>query len=98
MLRVELHKDVVGFLRVEATRREVDAFYNALQDARRDPSKHSFPVSDAALSRYLLRAFRFATCLAVFRLDAGRGRLRVLQCRRIPPSQQFASEPDESEP
>lgn len=97
MLQVGLHKNVVGFLRHEATTRKVKAFYEALQKERREPAKHSFPLSDPSLSRYMLRAFRFATCVAVFRLDAGRNRMRVLKCRRVPPSQLPADEPSETD-
>ena len=86
--KVELHRDVVWFVRHRCNAAEREAFYRTLHLVRSNPVdaiEHSEPISDPAISRYILRFFRFSGCLAIFKLNVGKNRIRVLECRRVPP-------------
>ena len=84
--KVELRKDVVWFLKHRCTDAEVTAFYEALQRLRDDPIENSQAVSDRRVSRYMLRFFRFGlNGIAIFQLDHAKDRIRVVECRRLPP-------------
>ena len=82
---VELHPDVVWFLKKRCTDAERSAFYNRLEEVRRLPIENSEPIRDVRLSRYMLRFFRFAGFMAVFKLDHAKNRIRVYECRKITP-------------
>jgi hypothetical protein len=84
-LKVELHRDVVWFLRHRCSEAEVDAFYVHLEIVRTEPIANSEAVADPALSRYMLRFFRFADCIAIFQYRPAEDRIIVRQCRRIRP-------------
>jgi len=81
--KVELHPDVVWFVRKRCTPEEQAAFYSQLEAIRLEPIKNSEATSDPSLSRYMLRFFRFGTNIAIFQFDPGRDRIRVRECRRI---------------
>ncbi len=49
--KVELHREVVWFIRHDCNDTEVDAFYKALERVRDDPIGESEAFSDAELSR-----------------------------------------------
>ncbi len=83
--KVELHAEVVWFIRHCCNKEEVDAFYEQLERLRAQPIENSEPMADPDLSRYMLRFFRFRRNLALFEYDPGKDRIRVLECRRIPP-------------
>lgn len=83
---MELHPDVVWFIKHRCNRDEVDAFYRQLEALRREPIRNSEAIAEPRLSRYMLRFFRFTTSLAVFHYDAAKDRIRVLECRRVKPS------------
>lgn len=84
---MELHRDVVRFL-MGADDDEVDAFYEEVTKVRTKPIAHSEAVADPALSRYMLRFFRFANCLAIFQYRPAEDRIIVRQCRRVRPKPQ----------
>ena len=83
--KMELHREVAWFVRHQCNDKEVDAFYEALDRVRDDPIGASEAMADADLSRYMLRFFRFENCIAIFETNRSRDRLRVRQCRRLPP-------------
>jgi hypothetical protein len=85
LLKVDLHPDVVWFVQQRCTGAEQQAFYAALQATRTEPVGSSEAILDPGLSRYMLRFFRFANCLAVFHYDPARGSIKVLECRRMQP-------------
>ena len=82
---VELHPDFVWFLKKRCTDAERKAFYNRLEEVRRLPIENSEAIRDVKLSRYMLRFFRFAGFMAVFKLDLAKNRIRVYECRKITP-------------
>ena len=87
-IKVELHRDVVWFVRHQCKESEANAFYTELHELRADPVtliERSEALHDPKLSRYMLRFFRFAGCLAIFETNRSRTRIRVRQCRRIAP-------------
>ncbi len=84
-IKVELHAEVVWFIRHRCNDSEVDAFYEQLEKLRSEPIENSEPMADPDLSAYMLRFFRFRLNLALFEYDPARNRIRVLECRRIPP-------------
>ena len=92
-LRVELHRDVVWFIRHCCTDREIDAFYEQLEKIRTEPLAHSKALADSALSRYMLRFFRFAQCIAVFQYKPAKDRIIVRQCRRVRPKRKRRGDP-----
>jgi hypothetical protein len=84
----ELHPDVVWFLKRECTAKERSAFYQQLEKLRSDQValiENSEAIHCPQQSRYILRFFRFEECMAVFEMNRERDRIRVRQCRRIPP-------------
>ncbi len=82
---VELHPDFVWFLKKRCTDAERKAFYNRLEEVRRKPIENSEHIRDAKLSRYMLRFFRFAGIMAVFKFDPAKNRIRIYECRKITP-------------
>ena len=76
---VELHPDVVWILKKRCTDAERKAFYNRLEEVRREP------IRDVRLSRFMLRFFRFAEFMAAFKFDLAKNRIRVYECRKITP-------------
>jgi hypothetical protein len=94
--KVELHRDVVWFIRHQCNADEADAFYRELDRLRSDPIECSEALADPKLSRYMLRFFRFGQNLAIFEYNAAKDRARVLECRRIPPEQLGKPKGDDS--
>ena len=92
---VELHPDVVWFLKKRCTDAERKAFYTRLEEVRRKPIENSEPFRDAMLSRYMLRFFRFAENMAVFKFDPAKNRIRVYECRKITPGRLRSENPPE---
>jgi hypothetical protein len=80
--KVDLSPDVVWFVRHQCNCEEQDAFFRALEIVRTQPVAWSEAASDAEVSPYMLRFFRFAANIALFEFDPGRSRIRVLECRR----------------
>jgi hypothetical protein len=83
-IKVELHPDVVWFLKHRCRPDDVDAFCKALDGVRIKPIAHSEATADPRLSQYMLRFFRFGVNIAIFEFDPGKNRIRVLECRRLP--------------
>ena len=81
--KVELHRRVQWFVGYRCTTAEQDAFWDRLRRVVADPLRNSKHRSDPRLSRYMLRMFRFAGCLAIFEYDPATERIRVLECRRL---------------
>lgn len=81
--RVELHRDVVWFIRHVCSPDERRDFQERLDRLRDDPLAESEPCTEIELSRWLLRVFRFGGNVAVFQLDLHRERILVRQCRRL---------------
>ena len=82
--KVELHPDLERELRHWWPPGSADAFYRRLHEVIKDPVALSEPHHEPELSRYMLRRFRFGekpVQIAVFRLDAVAGSIRVLTCR-----------------
>ncbi|MGB2985028.1 MAG: hypothetical protein WBE26_04020, partial [Phycisphaerae bacterium] len=68
-IKVELHRNVVRFIRHECTEKERGAFYSQLEKLRSDPValiENSEAIHDPQASRYMLRLFRFMDCIAIF--------------------------------
>ena len=80
--KVELHKDVVYYVRRQCDDADRRVFYGKLERIGSDPIDESESIADIELSRYLLRFFRFGRHIAIFELDAARDRIIVRQCRR----------------
>ena len=96
-IKVELHPDVVWFIRHRCTADEADAFYERLEAIRTAPIGKSDHITVAGLRAHELRFFRFGTIIAVFEYDPARNRIRVLQCRKQRPLRR-PRPPDEDEP
>lgn len=94
-IKVELHRDVVWFIRHRCNDDEVKAFYEQLERLRSDPIESSEAIADPKLSRYMLRLFRFKGNLAIFEFDPGRDRVIIRQCRRIPLKPRTPGDPNE---
>lgn len=92
-IKVELHRDVVWFLRNKCNDMEVDAFYKQLEKIQSDFIKHSEAISDPKISRYMLRFFRFKNCIAIFESNRALDKLRIRLCRRIPPKRNDRKKP-----
>jgi hypothetical protein len=92
--KVELHKDVVRFLKRECPVEAVAEFQRALERLRSDPIGLSEAVSDPKVSRYILRYFRFANYIALFEFDPHKDRIIVRICRK----QRTGRQPDPKEP
>ncbi len=84
-IKVELHAEVVWFIRHRCNDDVQDAFYRQLERVRSGPIENSEPMAVPSLSPYMLRFFRFRQNLALFEYNPGTNRIRVLECRRIPP-------------
>lgn len=90
-IRVELHREVIWFIRHEADEAEIKAFYEQLERVSADAVamiENSEPVRSPGMSRYMLRFFRFERCIAVFETDRARDCIRVRECRRVPPKRE----------
>ena len=94
-IKVELHRDVVWFVRHRCNDDEVDAFYEKLEKLRAEPIENSEAVSDRRLSRYMLRFFRFKQNIAIFEYNPARNRIRIRKCRRLRPQPRDRGDPGE---
>lgn len=81
--KVELHKDVVWFIRRGCAADEAKEFYAWLERLRDDPIAGTEVFVDKKLAPYALRYFRFGRNIGVFRLDAVRQKVIVRQCRKF---------------
>jgi len=81
-IKVELHKDVVWYIRHRCNREEAESFYERLEKVRLEPITNSQAISDPKVGRYMLRFFRFLRNIAVFEYDIARDHIRVLECRK----------------
>ncbi len=99
-VKVELPRNVVWFIRHEASEAERYAYYEQLARLRKDAValiENSEPVHDPEASRYMLRFFRFENCIAIFETNRTRDRIRVRQCQRVRPKPRERRKPvDES--
>lgn len=84
-IEVEIHRNVLLFLKHECSSEERAAFYECLDRVRGDPIGLSEAITKPALSRYMLRFFRFAGCIAIFETNRARDRIRVRECQRLLP-------------
>ena len=85
-IKVELRREVIWFLRHSANQEEREAFTAQLNRLREDASaliENSEPRRDPKVSRYMLRFFRFANCIAVFETNRERTLIRVRACQRV---------------
>lgn len=85
--KVELHPDVVRFLKWECNAAERDAFSALMRKLGDEPIKHSAPFRDPVISRYMIRRARFGSCIAVFSFDRARTKIRIRKCRRFTKNQ-----------
>lgn len=85
--KVELHSDVVWFVRHRCTEREKGKFYAVLEAVRNEPIANSEAIIDPRIRPHVLRSFRFGTNIAVFEWDPAKNRIRVLECRKSRPRQ-----------
>lgn len=81
--RVELRKEVVFFVRHVCSASERRAFSEAFEKVREAPIESSEAIVDPRYSRYVLRYFRFAGCIALFELRPLKNLLIVRSCRRL---------------
>lgn len=81
-IKVELHSDVVWYIRHRCTREEAALFYEGLDKIRVEPIEHSESIARPDRSRYMLRFFRFGRNIAIFEYDIGRNQIRVLECEK----------------
>ena len=96
-IKVELHREVIWFIRHEATVTEVRAFYEQLWKLSADPVsliEHSEAAHQPKKSRYMLRFFRFESCIAIFETNRARDRIRVRECQRLLPREAGKQEPN----
>ena len=83
--KVGLHREAIWFLRHSAKQEEREAFYAQLGRVRQSAPaliENSEAIHDPKLSRYMLRFFRFANCIAVFETNRERTLIRVRACQR----------------
>jgi len=79
--KVELDRDVVWFIRKVCGPAVRKAFYDQLERVSTEPIANSEAYADPEKSRYMLRIFRFADCVAIFGYDPARNVIRVAECR-----------------
>ena len=87
-VKVEMHADVVLFVRHRCTPEETDEFFRKLHKVRERPLASSEAHADPHLSRYVLRCFRFGRGvekIAIFAYEPAEDRIRVLKCRLARP-------------
>lgn len=84
-IEVEIHRNVLFFLKYECSSEERAAFNECLGRVRGDLIGLSEAITDPTLSRYMLRFFRFARCIAIFETNRARDRIRVRKCQRLLP-------------
>ena len=93
LIKVELHQDVVRFVRLDCNEQERSAFYEMLDRLRREPIKHSEHTSDPRMSRYMLRFSRFGTNIAIFQYNLAEKRIRIVTCHKAPPRRSPEAKP-----
>lgn len=99
---VELHPDVVSFVRYRCSREEQDEFRKKLIWIRAKPIARSELYAESKKWRFALRCFRFGRGvekIAIFACDTTRERtrIRVLECRLGKPRRlRDEAKPDES--
>ncbi len=81
-IKVELHKTAERFVWRECNAEVRETFFAELDRVRDEPIKNSTVIVVPERSRYVLRAFLFAGCIAIFRYDIAKGRIRVIECRK----------------
>ncbi len=94
-IKVELHKEVIRYLRRECDDEERRAFYYELRRVEEDAIGNSEAISDPTLSRYILRFFRFEGNIAIFQTNRARDRLKVERCQRSTRQKISGGEPNE---
>jgi hypothetical protein len=85
-IKVELHEDVVWFVKRRCTPDEAAAFYARLEDIRREPISNSESIADPTVSEFMLRFFRFGRNIAIFEYDIWNAQIRVLECQKPKPT------------
>ena len=80
-VKVELHGDVVWYLRAYCNAQERHAFYEQLSVVQQEPIRNSEFIFVSEKKPYMLRSFRFGLNKAVFKFDPAENRVRVLECR-----------------
>ncbi len=84
-IKVELHPEVVWYLKSRCNAEEVDEFYRQLARVRAAPISNSEAIAKPRRSRYILRFFRFGSNIAVFRFSRSRDTIKVCECcKRLP--------------
>jgi len=83
--KVELHGDIVWYLRTYCNAQERQAFYEQLAAVQQEPIRNSEFIFVPEMKPYMLRSFRFGLNKAVFEFDPAENRVRVLECRKLKP-------------
>ena len=84
-IKVELHPEVVWYLKSRCNAEEVDGFYRQLARVRAAPISNSEAIAKPRRSRYILRFFRFGSNIAVFGFSRSRDTIKVCECcKRLP--------------
>jgi hypothetical protein len=99
-IKVELHREVVRFIKRECSAEERSAFYEKLELLRSSwvaLYENSEATYDPEASPYMLRLFRFKEIVAVLEESGDRERILVRQCRRIA-ARRFLDEASEEDP
>lgn len=97
LLKIELHRDVIRFIRHDCSEQERTAFYRMVNKLREEPIRHSEHMSDPRMSRYMLRFSRFGANFAVFQYDLARKRIRIVTCHKAPPRRSPVPKPNDAE-
>ncbi len=79
--KVEFDPNAVWFLRKRCDEATLKLFYDQLERVSTEPIANSEAYADPEKSRYMLRIFRFADCVAIFGYDPARNVIRVAECR-----------------
>ena len=91
--KVELHREVVGYLRHCCNNEERQEFYRRLEKVREDPIENSQETADPEVSPYILRFFEFGRNIAIFEYNPAKDRIIVRQCRKLRPRPKHRGKP-----
>jgi len=82
-IKVELHRDVVWYLKRRCNEKERAEFSAVQERIRSDPITlidETDAIFEPRLSTHMLRLFRFGNNVAVFRFDPARSKIKILEC------------------
>ena len=82
MLKVDMHKEVLRFLRHECSAADRESFQKGLEAVRTLPIESSGPYHDPEIRPHMLRYFRFGQNRAIFEYHPAKDLIVIWECRK----------------